>query len=313
MAEKPRNKYADLLKYFGMRVAGTCVQIFNINSALTFGRLLGNLVYLVDKPHRQRAIDNLRAAYGSTASEDWIRKTARTSMEHLGMLLMEVLYTPRLVKVNTSFRYVSLDGVPNVLRLLVQDRPVIMLSGHYGNWELMSFAMATLGFSSYSVARHLPNPYIHEYVFGIREKTGQRILTKKGATTTVTEVLEQNQIICFLADQDAGRRGVFVDFFGRKASTFRSIALLAIRYNTPIAVMAATRQGKKFQYKLSVEEVIHPEQWKDRQDEVGWITATYTKAIERVARRCPGQYFWVHRRWKTRPKGEKAGDEGNSG
>lgn len=312
MAKKPRNKVLDLLEYFCLRVLGTCVQICSIDLALALGRGLGDLAYLFDKRHRRRAIANLRAAYGPSVSDSWVRQTARGSMQHLGMLVMEVLYTPRLLKVDTASRYINLDNVGVHLRLLVEDQPVIILSGHYGNWELLSFSLATLGFSSYSVARHLPNPYIHEYVFGIREKTGQRILTKKGASATVSEALEKKQIVAFLADQDAGKRGIFVDFFGRKASTFRSIALLAIMYEAPIIVVAATRCGRRFRYKFHVEEVIYPENWKERDDEVFWITWRYTKAIERAARRCPQQYLWAHRRWKSRPEGEKgAADNSN--
>jgi KDO2-lipid IV(A) lauroyltransferase len=217
------------------------------------------------------------------------------------MLVMEVLYAPRLLKLNTAFRYITMKNMGASMYVVAKDRPAIMLSGHYGNWELLSFVMAAMGLTSYTVARHLPNPYIHRYVFGVRERTGQRFLTKKGATATVTEVLSNNQIVCFLADQDAGSRGEFVKFFGRDASTFRSIALLARMYEAPIVIAAATRIGHRFRYEFNVEEVINPEQWQGKDDEVAWITARYTKAIERIARRCPQQYLWVHRRWKSKP------------
>ena len=302
MASKTRNKLIDLLQYLALRSSGTCVQMFSIDAALYVGRMMGDLVYWSFHEHRARALANLRLAYGPKVSDRWIRHTARQSFRHLGMLAIEVLYAPRLVKLNTALRYIHLEGMASTLRLLAQDRPVIIVTGHYGNWELASFALAAMGLTSYSVARHLPNPYIHRYIFGIREKTGQRFLTKKGATANVTEVLSANQIVCFLADQDAGSRGLFVDFFGRPASTFRSIALLAREYNAPIIVGAATRIGQKFRYEFHTEQIIYPEQWQSQPDEVAWITATYTKAIERLARRCPQQYLWVHRRWKSSPR-----------
>ncbi len=277
-----------------------------IDSALAFGRFLGDVLYLVYPRYAKRAVDNLRLAYGSSVSEEWIKKTARGCLRHLGMLVIEVLYAPRLLKINTAFRYVSFRDVGPSLRLFLQNRPVLVLSGHYGNWELMNVLMASMGFTSYSVARHLPNPYLNRYVMNMREKTGQRIITKKGATRTVTEVLDARQIVCFLADQNAGKRGLFVDFFDRPASTFRSIALLAHAYQAPIIVAAATRLGWKFRYELSVECVIYPEQWKDREDPIRWITTTYTKAIERLARRHPEQYLWVHRRWKSKPPMKKS-------
>ena len=302
MAYKPRNKLVDLLQYLALRSSGMCVQMFSVDTALYLGRLLGDLVYWSFHEHRARALENLRLAYGPAVSDRWVQRTARQSFRHLGMLAMEVLYSPRLLKVNTASRYICLKNMTSCLRLLLQDRPVIIVTGHYGNWELASFGLAAMGFTSYSVARHLPNPYIHRYVFGFREKSGQRILTKKGATATAAEVLSANQIVCFLADQDAGSRGLFVDFFGQPASTFRSIALLARSFEAPIVIAAATRIGQQFRYEFYVEQIIYPEQWQGQPDEVAWITAAYTKAIERLARRCPQQYLWVHRRWKSKPQ-----------
>ena len=305
MADRPRNKLADLLTYLSIRTVGMCLQMLPIDAALAVGRRLGDMTYIVCPRWPRRALDNLRLIYGSNASDRWIRRTARDSMRHLGMLIVEVLYAPRLIKINTAFRYIRLKNMAETLHLLLQNRPVIMLSGHYGNWELLNAVLAVMGFTSYTVARHLPNPYMHRYIFGMREKSGQRIITKKGATATVTEVLDAGQIVCFLADQNAGTRGLFVDFFGRPASTFRSIALLARAYDAPVIVTAATRLGPAFKYEISVEEIIYPQQWHHRDDAVLWITATYTKAIERVARRHLDQYLWVHRRWKSQPQSNK--------
>ena len=301
MAEKPRNKLSDLLTYLSIRTLGMFIQMLPVDAALVVGRLLGDIAYLIYPRWRRRALNNLRLAYGPGADEGWVRSTARDCLRHLGMLIVEVVYAPRLLKINTSFRYIRLKNMSETVHVLLQNRPVIMLSGHYGNWELLSLVLAVGGFTSYSVARHLPNPHIHRYVFGMREKTGQRIITKKGATSAVTDVLGAGQIVCFLADQNAGERGLFVDFFGRPASTFRSIALLARSFDAPVVVTAATRLGDTFKYEFSVEQIIYPHQWRDRDDAVQWITATYTKAIERAARRHPEQYLWVHRRWKTRP------------
>lgn len=301
MAERPRNKFGDLISYLAIRLLGMCLQAMSIDVALGVGRLLGDIAYLIHPRWRHRALDNLHMIYGSTASEAWIRRTARGSLRHLGMLIVEVVYAPRLMKVNASFGHIRLKNMSETLHLLLQDRPVIIVTGHYGNWELLNCVLAVMGFTSYSVARHLPNPYLHRYVFGMREKNGQRIIIKKGATTAVADVLDARQIVCFLADQNAGKRGLFVDFFGRPASTFRSIALLARAYDAPVVVTAATRLGQTFKYEFVTEEVIYPHQWQDRDDPTLWITATYTQAIERVARRHPEQYLWVHRRWKTRP------------
>ena len=231
---------------------------------------------------------------------------ARRSMEALCMLGVEVMITTRVIRVDTFMRYVYLgDGFRDVLRLLLEGhRGLILLTGHYGNWEILGYVLATLGFPTTSVARPLDNPYVSDYVFGVRERTGQRIIAKKAATTEVTDLLENRQAVAFVADQNAGRKGMFVDFFGRKASAYKSIGLLAIRYDVPVVVGYARRLGDQFKFECACQDIIYPDEWKSQEDPLRYITQRYTKAIEDFVRADPGQYLWVHRRWKTRPKGE---------
>jgi KDO2-lipid IV(A) lauroyltransferase len=122
----------------------------------------------------------------------------------------------------------------------------------------------------------------------------------------VTEVLEQHGAVGFIADQNAGSKGIFVDFFGRAASTYKSIGLLAMEYRVPVVVGYARRINDQFRFQVSVETIIYPEEWDSQDDPLRYITQRYTRAIEEFVRRDPGQYLWVHRRWKSRPKGEVA-------
>jgi len=108
----------------------------------------------------------------------------------------------------------------------------------------------------------------------------------------------------FIADQDAGKKGVFVDFFRRKASTYKSIGLLAITNNIPIAVGYARRVDGRFFFEMGIKRIIFPEEWADKDDPLTWITAAYTRAIEDFIHEAPEQYWWLHRRWKHRPKEE---------
>jgi KDO2-lipid IV(A) lauroyltransferase len=231
---------------------------------------------------------------------------ARRSMQALVMLAVEVLFTTRLIRIDTFARYVELGGgFKETLRLLLQrEQGLIMLTGHYGNWEILGYVLATLGFPTVSIARPLDNPYVSDFVFGVREKTGQRIIAKKGATEEVTDVLDHHGVVGFIADQNAGSKGVFVDFFGRKASTYKSIALLAMQYEVPVVIGYARRIKDRFRFECSSQDIIYPADWKDQADPLRYITQRYTKAIEDFVRADPGQYLWVHRRWKSRPKGE---------
>ena len=230
---------------------------------------------------------------------------ALQSTQHMVLLAVEVIFTPSLIRKTTWRRHIELENFSEVLELLIrQQSGLILLTGHYGNWEVLGYMLAMLGFETTSIARPLDNPYINHWLLGVREKQGQRIVAKKGATGEVLPVLEQKGAVGFIADQNAGSKGIFVDFFGRKASTYKSIGLLAMEMNVPVAVGYARRTGEAFHFKAGVQDVIYPKDWQDQDDPLRYITQRYTKAIEDVVRADPPQYLWLHRRWKTRPKGE---------
>jgi len=220
------------------------------------------------------------------------------------MLFVEVLFTTRLVHINTFTKYVRLGEFGKTLDLLMNHRGLIMLTGHHGNWEILGYVMAVLGFPTVSVARPLDNPYVNEWLLGVRERKGQKIVDKKGATKIVTDTLNAKGTVGFIADQDAGKKGLFVDFFNRKASTYKSIGLLAMEYDVPVVIGYAQRLGANFTFQIGSTDIINPDDWKKQDQPLHYITQRYTKAIEAFVRQAPGQYLWVHRRWKTRPKGE---------
>jgi KDO2-lipid IV(A) lauroyltransferase len=261
-------------------------------------------MYAFDRRHRERALGNLRRSFPEMPQPER-EQMARRSMQQLLMLFVEVLFTTRLVRIDTIASVMDLENFDEVLRMLMKrDRGLIMLTGHYGNWEVLGYALATLGFETTSVARPLDNPYVNHYLLGVRERMGQRIITKKGATEEVTTILEQKGVVGFIADQNAGPKGVFVDFFGRKASAYKSIALLAMQYDVPVVIGYARRIDDRFKFQMAAQDIIRPEDWKQQPDPMRYITQRYTKAIEDFVRQDPGQYLWVHRRWKSRPKGE---------
>lgn len=301
---KERHDLIDRIQYVGLRLVSMAIHCWPVNLNLQLAALLGNVMYALDKRHRDRALGNLRRSFPEMP-EAQRRTVARRSMQQLFMLFVEVLFTTRLVRIDTFTRYVSLEGFGESLRMLLKrERGMIMLTGHYGNWEILGYVLATLGFETTSIARPLDNPYINHWLLGVREKMGQRIIAKKGATTEVVEALERNEPVGFIADQNAGSKGLFVDFFGRKASTYKSIGLLAMEYNVPVVIGYARRLNDRFQFAVGAQDLIWPEDWKDQPDPLRYITQRYTKAIEDLVRGDPGQYLWVHRRWKTRPKGE---------
>lgn len=301
-----RSRFVDLVQYAALRTVAMGLHALPVEVCLEGAGALGDLMYRFDKKHRDRAMENLAHSFPEL-SEQERSDIARRSMHHFFQLAVEVLFTTRLVRVDTWTRVATLHNFGKTLELLMdRHRGLIMLTGHYGNWEVLGYMLATLGFETTSVARPLDNPYINEWVLGVREKKGQKILAKTGALTEIPDVLEKGGIVGFIADQNAGSKGMFVDFFGRKASTYKSIGLLALRYNVPVVIGYARRRPGKFHFDVGTQDVILPEDWQHADDPLRYITQRYTKAIEDFVREEPGQYLWVHRRWKTRPKEELA-------
>ena len=295
----------DWLVYVAIRCVAMLFQIFPIDMNLKTCRFMGWIWFQVMRRHRERAMAHLRLAYGPRLSETQIRQYALKSMQQLTMMAVEVLSTPRLINEWTWPRYIRLKGIERALDMLISQRGAILITGHYGSWELVGFTLATLGFPLTAVMRPLDNPYLNRYLVDARAKRGLRLLYKKGATQNAGDILNSGGILGFIADQNAGHKGLFVNFFGQKASTYKSIGLLAMEHHVPIIVGCARRIGERFQYEIECNRIIQPEEWLNRLDPLLWITQEYTLAIEQLVRQAPEQYLWIHRRWKSRPKDEE--------
>jgi KDO2-lipid IV(A) lauroyltransferase len=310
MPKTPRNRLLDWLQYVGMRLFAMFVHMASWRANYRTARWLGDLLFRFDRRHRDRALRHLALSFPHWSDRTrW--RVARASVRNLVYLGVEFLFTTRLIKPATWRRHIRLCDMGPTVRLMLENRTgLIFLTGHFGNWEVVGYTMATLGFPMVSVARRLDNPYIDRYVFGIRARTGQVILDKRGAVRDIAGVLERRGAVGFVADQDAGRKGAFVDFFGRKASTYKSIALMAMRYHAPVIVGYARRLAEQFRFEIGVQRIIRPDEWARRADPMTWITQEYTRALEEVVRSAPEQYLWVHRRWKHRPKGQPPAPDG---
>ena len=305
-----RKKTLDYLLYVSLRAVGAYIHVSGLRISYRTARFLGDLMYRFDRRHRQRALRHLELSFPVWSAAKR-RQVARASMRNLLYLGLEIALTTRMITPARWRRHVRLANMAaTIRRLLLRQTGLIFLTGHFGNWEVTGYTMATLGFPTYAMARALNNPYVNRWLLGVRENTGLVILDKFGATMQTEDLLRDRQVVGFIADQTAGRKGCFVDFFGRKASTYRSIALLAMRHRAPIVVAYGRRLGESFQFEIGVSRTILPAEWADKDDPATWITQEYTRALEDVVRSAPEQYVWTHRRWKHRPAGEREDPDG---
>jgi len=299
MARKIRSPFVDYLAYLAIRILVCVVQALPFELGYTLARLLGWVLYQLDKRHRLIAIENLQKAYPGQGTDAQIDALVRNVYTHFCTILIEFMYAPRRLHLHNYKQYMGLREPGRMIEVLMSGRPVLFVTGHFGNWEMAGYALGMFGFGSYAIARPLDNPYLDEYLRSFRERTGQKLLAKHGDFEQIEKILAEGGILATLADQDAGQRGLFVDFFGRPASTHKAVALLALEHNVPMVVFGSPKQDGRYQ--IWPSDVIFPEDYASEKDPVRAITQRFTTGLEAMIREAPEQYFWVHRRWKHAP------------
>ncbi|HVK07407.1 MAG TPA: lysophospholipid acyltransferase family protein [Gemmataceae bacterium] len=303
---KPRNRSADLAVYLVVRSAVCLVQALPVRVALGVGRALAWLAYQVDRRHREVARDNLRHAFPGLGADAYDR-LVRACFRHFCTMVIEIACLPRRIQVYNWRTYATPVGFDRFIPHLLSDRPLLMVTAHYGNWEVAGYVTGLVGLRTFAIARDLDNPHLHRFFEKFRQKTGQTILGKRDDFDRITAALEAGGKVATLGDQDAGPRGLFVDFFGRPASTHKAVALLALQHDAPMVVLGIPRVGWPMKFAIEIEDVIDPREYAGRRgDTVRVMTERFTNAIERMVRRHPEQYFWLHRRWKHQPPVKKA-------
>jgi KDO2-lipid IV(A) lauroyltransferase len=298
---KERSQIRNALEFLGVRVLIAVLQSLSLNAGYALARGLAFLAYHVDRRHRIVAEQNLQIAYPHWSTTQRTRVIKDVYL-HFCQMVIEMAHLPRLLHVHNWRRYLELRNGKATIKALLSERPIVVVTGHLGNWEMAGYALALFGFRSYAVARPLDNPWLDALVKRFRKKTGQELLNKNGDAGKMEQVLKNNGILCTLADQDAGPNGLFVPFFNKPASTHKAVALLALHHEALVMVAAARRVGEGLKYALDVETVIDTRDLKDEANPVRALTEQYTAAWERLVCKSPEQYLWLHRRWKHEPR-----------
>jgi KDO2-lipid IV(A) lauroyltransferase len=267
------------------------------------GGALGRLAYRPLGIRRALVESQLRAAFPER-SDDWILAMAAGSYAHLGREGLAMLRLSKLSPEEVRAR-TGLDGLERFLEAVAEGRGVVMVTGHLGNWEIGGAALAVRGVPIDVVAQRQSNPLFDRMVVETRARLGMRVIPRGRATRQGLRSLRAGRVVAFVADQDARRAGDFVPFFGRLASTHRGPALLALRTGAPLFVGLGMLRTPEGGYHARIEEVVV-----DREGEVDEVvyrlTAAFTARLEAGVRIAPDQYFWQHRRWKSRPPEERA-------
>ncbi len=297
-------------EYAAFRLAVCLIECLPVRTAARLADGLAWLFHAVLPRKLTRfavAKENLQRAFGNDIPDAEIERLTIGMWRHLFRMVIELVQSQRKLSVETYRQYVRFVALEMTNEALLSGRPVLLLSGHFGNWEVGVALFGSWGFPLGVVAREMDNPLLDAWFQRYRAASRHRLLSKNDGYDDMLEVLRQGGNLALLCDQDAGPRGLFVDFFGHPASTFKSIALLALEYDALLVVGNTRRLPDAFgevpwsQFEVRGEVLIDPREISSN-DPVGELTRRYTAALEQAIRRQPDQYFWVHRRWKSVPK-----------
>lgn len=262
------------------------------------GRLLGSLARRVLKRHWRTALENLERAFGKTHTALEREKIAQRVFANLGMMFFEFMKMPWIKRPGIE-AMVEFKGLDRLEKAIHKGRGVLLVTAHYGNWELLHAALGHRGYSLELVVRKMDSPAVEEFVRWARTRSGVKIVYKVKAMLPLVRRLNANAVAMILVDQNTMRKeGVFVDFFGVPASTNKGPALLAQKTGAPVLPVFISRDGNR--HVVEVWDELEFVNTGDRASDTEANTASLTATIEKAIRSRPDQWFWVHRRWKTR-------------
>ncbi len=288
------------LEYFAARAFLAVLQALSLPACARLAELVGRLAFDVLRIRRGVIDENLRHAFPQL-SQTARHEVGRQMWAHLVLMVAEIAHAPRKLHLTNWRQWSTLPQKEAMVRQLMAGRPLVVISGHFGNFELGGYMLGLLGFPTQAVARRLDNPLLDTLVNRFRGRTGQTLLPKHGSGDAIAANLRRGGFLAILGDQAAGRKGCWVSFFGRPASTHKAVAVLSLGANAPLMVTSARRLGQPLRYELALEDVADPLQPGFELGTVPLLAQWYTDRLERIIRRAPEQYWWVHRRWKGNP------------
>lgn len=290
----------DWLITFIIRILGVFVRWLPRQVALMLGSGLGRLLYLALKRRRRIALENLRLAFGDEVSAEKREEICRKSFQNIGKTAIEFLRFPQLTFDNI-WEEVTVEGKEHLIQALNQGKGTIVFLPHFGNWELLALVYgALIPNRAKAIAFPLKNRYLDALVSKYRQHLSLELITRKQAVRTTLRALRENFAVGFFADQNAGREGVFVDFFGKPASAVRGPATLALKTGAPLLLSLDVRQPDD-RHCVLITPAIDLEISGDLERDVQTNTERILKILEGYIRQYPDQWLWTHNRWKTQP------------
>jgi KDO2-lipid IV(A) lauroyltransferase len=288
----------ELIEYQLLLSARSVVRLCPARLAVALGALLGQVVGRLVRARRQTVLENLRLALPE-ATERERRRIANRSYAQAGRSLMETLRLGRLSPEQLE-RLVALKGEEHLGAGLALGKGVVLVTGHFGSWELLGARLTAAGFPVHVLYKKLHNTLVDESLRQSRHSVGLGTIPQGAALRGISKALRRNEVVGFLFDQDARRDGIFVDFFGRPASTFQGPAMFALRSGAALIPVFIHRLGGH-RHCLHLHPPLDLAGLEPDPRSIALITARLNSRLEEEIRERPDHYFWLHKRWRTRP------------
>ncbi len=291
------------IEYTGIAAVVAALRAMPLERAVRAGARLGGWAMNFDRPNRKLALTNLEIAFPDHTVQARLG-ILRAMYKSWGRMLAEWTHFGELSRA-TIERVATYEGKEHWddAERKSKGRGLLVLTGHFGNFELLQLAHSIYGYHIAIVHRALRNPLIDAAVCGARVRYGNRVIERKTGGAEMLRMLRKNWMIAIALDLDV-RKGVFVDFFGKPACTSDGLARFAMATGTPVVPVFLVRQGDTIHHKIEILPQIEIVKTRDREECVRENTQRFTNALEQMIRAHPDHWNWIHRRWKTRPPGE---------
>ena len=269
------------------------------SALLTLGRGAGILYYKFIKKQRERAVRQMMEGLG--IPEEEARRLVKESFVNLARNILEIFYMPNLNE-NNYKEYIEVDHMERAEAALAEGHGVVVLTGHIGTWEWLSAAFSLAGYPSTAIAKMQPNQQYSKALDELRAKIHMEVFSRGSSELiAAAKALRQGKMLGFLADQDAGPGGAFIDFLGKTASTPMGPAVFARKYNAPILPCFILRRPDG-RHRVTIGEVLRYEDHGDTDKDLYDLTVRMTRILEKVIRENPTQWLWFQKRWDTPPE-----------
>jgi KDO2-lipid IV(A) lauroyltransferase len=242
------------------------------------------------------ALDNLRHAFPEKTEHE-IRAIAKASYRNLFMAYFEILYMDKLTEEDIR-RYISFPESEKINTLLQRGKGLIILTGHYGNWELCALTVPVIVPQKYTVVvQKQRNPYVNDFMTHMRARFGAKLVVMERALRESLRALSNNEAVALIADQSGPESGIYTEFFGRPASTHQGPAVFQLRSGAPMIMVMLIREGVG-KFRIETEEIDTQNLTGSDEEKMIEITRRHVNMLEKFIRLHPEHWLWMHKRWK---------------